>query len=91
LGDNKYTVTIGPFHPLTWIHLDPPGIDPTNGQFEGSIDAQVNVSPVNAASTPEPSCLVLAAIGLVTVSGLAWRKRRHLCSCTFSRAGGALC
>jgi hypothetical protein len=58
------------------VHLDPPGIDPTNGQFEGSIDGQVNVWPVDAVSTPEPSGLVLAAIGLVSVA--TWRKRRRV-------------
>jgi hypothetical protein len=77
LGGNRYTVTIGPFHPFTWVHLDPPGIDPTNGQFEGSIDAQVNVSPVQGASTPEPSCIVLAGMGALTFAGTGWRWRRR--------------
>jgi hypothetical protein len=75
LGGNRYSVTIGPFHPFTWVHLDPPGVDPTNGQFEGSIDAQVNVSPRSGASTPEPTCLVLAGIGAMTFAGAARRRR----------------
>jgi hypothetical protein len=81
VGTNKYTVTIGPYHPLTWnsFGLNPGafGSNPGDGEFDGSIDAQVNVSPAGSpAATPEPSCLVLAGLGLLTVAGAAWRKRR---------------
>jgi hypothetical protein len=75
LGANRYTITIGPLEPLTWREFGSPG----SGQFGfgGSLDAHVDVSPANAAATPEPSCLVLVGMGLVTVGGAAWRKRRR--------------
>jgi hypothetical protein len=71
LDGNRYTVTIGTYHPFTWKSF---GGGPGAGEFDASIDAQVDVSP--GAGTPEPSCLVLAGMGLVTVAGAAWRKRR---------------
>jgi hypothetical protein len=74
LGTNKYVVTIGPYHPLTWKSFGP---NVGQGEFDGSIDNQVNVSAAGSpAATPEPSCLVLAGMGMVTVAGAAWRRRR---------------
>jgi hypothetical protein len=68
LGLNRYTVHLGPY-------VSPGPLD--SGQL-GSLSAQVNVSPANSpTATPEPSCLVLAGMGLVTVAGAAWRKRRR--------------
>jgi hypothetical protein len=73
LGQNRYTVHLGPYVP-------PGPLD--SGQL-GSLDAQVNVSPASGPNaTPEPSCLVLAGMGLVTVAGAAWRKRRRNVSVT---------
>jgi hypothetical protein len=71
LGPNRYTVSLIPPNPL--LHWNP---DPSRPGFEGGIDAHVDVSPASAAATPEPSCLVLAGMGLLTVAGAAWRKRR---------------
>ena len=73
LDGNRYTVTIGTFHPFIWKSFNP--AVPGAGEFRASIDAQVDVSPANPAATPEPSCLVLAGMGLLTVAGGAWRKR----------------
>jgi hypothetical protein len=68
LGQNRYTVHLGSYVP-------PGPLD--SGQL-GSLSAQVDVSPAGSpAATPEPSCLVLAGMGLVTVAGAAWRKRRR--------------
>jgi hypothetical protein len=68
LGQNRYTVHLGPY-------VSPGPLD--SGQL-GSLSAQVDVSPAGSpAATPEPSCLVLAGMGLVTVAGAAWRKRRR--------------
>jgi hypothetical protein len=65
LGQNRYSVHLGPY-------VSPGPLD--SGQL-GSLSADVDVHSVN--STPEPSCLVLAGMGLVTVAGAAWRKRRR--------------
>jgi len=75
LGANRYTIAIGPSEPLTWREFGDPG----SGQFGfgGPLDAHIDVSPANASATPEPSCMVLAGMGLVTVAGAAWRKRRR--------------
>jgi hypothetical protein len=37
--------------------------------FEGTLYADVKVSPANAVGTPEPTSLVAACMGLLTVSG----------------------
>jgi hypothetical protein len=67
LGQNRYTLGLG-----TYV---PPG--PLDSGQLGSLSAQVNVSPPSSPSaTPEPSCLVLAGMGLLSVAGAAWRKRR---------------
>ena len=65
LGQNRYTVWPGPYAP--------PG--PLDSGQSGSLSAQVDVSPADPFATPEPSCLVLAGMGLLTVAGAAWRKR----------------
>jgi hypothetical protein len=72
LDGNRYTATIGTFHPFTWKSF---GGGPGAGEFRASIDAQVDVSPAAAAATPEPSCLALVGMGLLTAAGAAWRKR----------------
>ena len=74
VGGIQYTVTIGPVQPLTWTTLGAhfPGV----GAFLGEIDAQVRVSRDGAAASPEPSSLILAAMGLLTAAAAAWRARR---------------
>src|SRR5262249_35928692 len=69
LGGNRYTVSVIPHNPL--LHWHPQPDNPVN-KFSGTIDAQVNISPAGSpAATPEPSCLVLAGMGLLTVAGAA--------------------
>ncbi len=64
LGQDLYTVTIGPF------------VNPSGAQ-DGSISASIAVQPaVNSA--PEPSSLMLACLGLPPL-GLARWLRRHRC------------
>src|SRR5262249_33388567 len=65
LGENRYTVHLGEYVP--------PG--PLDSGELGSLSADVDVHSANA--TPEPSCLVLAGMGLVTVAGGVWHKRRQ--------------
>ena len=75
VGENRYTV--GMLSPDPLLHWAPQPNNPVN-KFFGTIDAHVNVAPASGPrATPEPSCLVLAGIGLVTVAGAAWRNR-HL-------------
>jgi hypothetical protein len=64
LGDNKYTVTIGPF--------TPPG--PPNASNSGSIAARVVVEPREVNTIPEPSSLVLSFVGLSFCGFACWRK-----------------
>jgi hypothetical protein len=67
IGTNSYTVTIGPY--------SAPG--PPSAQNMGAIGAHVDVragAQVHAQSTPEPSTLILAALGLALV-GFAGRLR----------------
>lgn len=67
LGANLYTVTIGPFVP--------PG--PPGSGNAGGIGAFVTVAPTgnaNPASVPEPSSLILAALGMAA----GWAARRRL-------------
>jgi hypothetical protein len=70
LGANQYTVSIGPY--------SPPG--PPSASNAGSIAAHVDVQPasneINNGSAPEPSTIVLGFLGLTTLGGAAWRKRR---------------
>jgi hypothetical protein len=68
LGNNSYTVSIGPY--------SPPG--PPDSTNLGSIAAHVDVSsitPVNSP-TPEPSALLLGLCGLSGAGAFSWRKRR---------------
>ena len=68
LGVNTYTVTIGPYAP--------PG--PPSASNFGSIAAHVDVlaGVGGAGSSPEPSALVLAGLGLAAAGASRWRKRR---------------
>ncbi len=70
LGDNVYTVTIGPYTPP-----GPPNVD---NQVVGSIGALVSVEPavIETKNAPEPSTMVLSLFGLTTVGAGWWRKRR---------------
>jgi hypothetical protein len=69
LGNNEYTVAIGPY--------SPPG--PPDSTNLGSIAAHVNVENVGHvtnSSSPEPSSLLLGLFGLSSASMASWRKRR---------------
>jgi hypothetical protein len=66
LGNNTYTVTIGPY--------TPPG--PPSATNAGSISAHVDVSGISIQSVPEPSTMALSIFGLTTVGAGWWRKRR---------------
>jgi hypothetical protein len=78
IGNNRYTATIGPFHPFVWAPVPPiiPGQD-SGEHFAASLDAHVDVAAVGPTIvTPEPSSLALAGIGLAAAASAAWRKRR---------------
>ena len=66
LGKNIYVVTIGNYAPPA-----PPG---AINAWAISAFAQVSVNP--ASQNPEPSSCVLACLGLVSVTGALWRRRR---------------
>lgn len=66
LGDNLYTVTIGPF--------TKPG--PPQSDNPGAISASAQVTVTRIQGTPEPSSLVLACIGLPLTGLGMWRRRR---------------
>jgi hypothetical protein len=88
LGQDVFTVTVGPY--------SPPG--PPGGGSDGMIGASVQVhrlkptahpsaagiasigpaSGISLASAPEPSALALAGLGSVAAGALAWRRRRRL-------------
>jgi hypothetical protein len=75
IGNNRYTVTIGPIQPLAWTAI---GANfPGRNAFFGEVDAHVTVSPANTAATPEPSTLALAGMGVLTLAGAAWQARRR--------------
>jgi hypothetical protein len=81
LGLNTYSVTISPFAPMSYTTLSPTDVGPGSGgssAFIGGLHAQVDVSPAFGSSTPEPTGLALAGMGLVTVAGAFWRRRRAL-------------
>jgi hypothetical protein len=63
IGDRIYTVTVGPYVP--------PG-NPTSGTV-GSLGA---VATIKVSAVPEPSSMVLAAFGAMTVGGWWFRRRR---------------
>ena len=67
LGNNSYTVNIGPY--------SPPG--PPDSTNFGSIAAHVSVSTLAITEVaPEPSSLLLALFGLSGAGAFSWRKRR---------------
>jgi hypothetical protein len=67
LGNNSYTVAIGPY--------SPPG--PPDSINFGSIAAHVEVSSiVTAGAAPEPSTLLMGLFGLSGAGLFSWRKRR---------------
>ena len=73
LGNNTYTVTIGPYNPPA----------PPNSLNAGGISAYVDVSPTlgisggSSPSMPEPSSMALSLLGLTT-AGLGWWRKRRL-------------
>ncbi len=68
LGNNTYTVTIGPY--------SPPG--PPSESNSGSIAAFVDVASNGSINntTPEPSTLLLSFLGVSVMGAAGWRKRR---------------
>jgi hypothetical protein len=66
LGNTTYTVTFGPY--------SPPG--PPSASNAGSISAHVDVSGVSIATVPEPSTMILSALGLSFMGVAGWRRRQ---------------
>jgi hypothetical protein len=65
LGANVYTVTVGPYNS--------PGAP--GSTTPGSIEADVTVQPQGGPpASPEPSCLVLAGLGLSSLGLGLWRR-----------------
>jgi hypothetical protein len=67
LGNNLYTVHIGPFAP--------PG--PPSSGGTGAISADVSAHPAGV-TTPEPSTLFLMSLGALGLSVISWKKRRRV-------------
>ena len=71
LGGNQYKAVVGTY--------TPPG--PPGAVNAGSLNAFVTVTPTNGnghtSSTPEPTALTLACLGLPLAGFCGWRKRRN--------------
>lgn len=67
LGDNLYTVTIGPY--------TPPG--PPGSNNSGAIAAHANVRVTQIHKTPEPSTILLVLSGVPLMGYRAWRRKRR--------------
>jgi hypothetical protein len=68
LGGHLFTITIGPYAP--------PG--PPSASNAGTISAHVQVdddSGSGGSDSPEPSTLLLSALGVSVLGGATWRKR----------------
>jgi len=73
LGSSTFTVSLASFTGPAPPRLDPLA-PPVNA---GSIGAHVNVSAaVTPTNVPEPSTMLLSALGLSFLGGAAWRKRK---------------
>lgn len=66
LGANNYSVDLN--------HYTPPG--PPSENLTGSIGGTVSVTTLGVAQVPEPSTLLLSAVGLSLLGAAGWRKRR---------------
>lgn len=71
LGQDLYTVTMGPY--VNGTIISPFG---DNGTY-GTISASIAVQPA-ANSTPEPSSLLLACLGLPSLGLAGWFRRRKV-------------
>jgi hypothetical protein len=83
LGDNMYTVAIGPYAPpgppgaanagTISAHVEVQRIPPDGG---GGDDDPPDDDPPDDRPTPEPSTLVLTCLGMSFLGAASWRKRR---------------
>ncbi len=75
LGNNNYTVNLD-----SYTHPGPPSENLT-----GSLGGAVNVTTLGTAVvTPEPSALLLSAVGLSFVGIATWRQRRQRLAATLA-------
>jgi hypothetical protein len=73
IGGNVYTISIGPFVPPTGpVFTGSNTVGPPTGGFSAFVD----VHPVGANNTPEPSCLALAGMGLGCLAAAHTLRRR---------------
>lgn len=73
LGHNLYTVTLGPV--VLPRYFIAPDDDPN--WDSGGISASISAQPLTN-STPEPSSLLLACLGLPSLGLTVWRRRRKI-------------
>jgi hypothetical protein len=74
-SNNIQTVSLGSFNfTVAMTSYTPPG--PPDQVQAGAISAHVTVSSLTPTQVPEPSTMLLSALGLSFLSGAAWRKRR---------------
>lgn len=72
LGHNLYTVTLGPVVLPQYFNAPDDGPDLSMGSISATISAQPLTN-----STPEPSSLLLACLGLPSLGLAGWFRRRR--------------
>ena len=74
-ANNIQPVSLGSFNfTVALTSYTPPG--PPDQTQAGAISAHVTVSTLTPTQVPEPSSMLLSALGLSFLGGAAWRKRR---------------